>query len=147
MRIRAFSVLVILASTAILAPSVSAQRGGGGPSATCRAADSMAVVMVNAYKEIATSTDSIVVASRQRQQLPAVAASQVSYVTDNAICSKVEAPYSAALSGNGIVPSLQVHVIKVGTVYVVWDPVQVHGDYQAYMTISNKYKVLAKRSG
>lgn len=102
---------------------------------------------VTAYKNVVTSTDTGIVAVRQRQQLPAVAASQVTYVTDNAVCATVEQPYSAALAGNGITPSLQVYVIKIGTVYVVWDPVQRGGEFQTFMTVSSKYKILAKRSG
>jgi hypothetical protein len=59
----------------------------------------------------------------------------------------VEASYRAALSGNGITPSLQVHLITVDTVLAVWDPVQKTGEFLTIMTISNNYNVLAIRGG
>ena len=84
---------------------------------------------------------------RQRQQLPAVAASQVTYVTDDSICAKAEVAYTAGLAGIGLTPSLRVHVIRVGDVYVVWDPAQRMGEFGIFMTLSSDYKVLSKRGG
>jgi hypothetical protein len=140
-------ILVSAVSLAAISQPAFAQRGGGGPTATCRAPNPDTVLEVTSYQNVVTSTDTAAASFRQRQKLPVVAVSQVSYVTDDAICAKVEAPYSAALSGNGNTPSLQVHVIKVGDVYVVWDPVQRLGEFQIIMTVSKQYKVLAKRSG
>jgi hypothetical protein len=93
-----------------------------------------------------TSTDSVIVAARQRQGLPAVPTSQVSYVTDNSVCAKAEKTYTFNLTGTTATPSLQVYVIKVGNVSVVWDPVQVAGEFTTAMTVNSSYGFVAKYS-
>lgn len=134
-----------LAFTAGLAGVSHAQRGGT-PSATCRPSNQAVEFTLAALQRLVTSTDTVLVASRHRRQLPAVAASQVSYVTDDAICAKAEKPYTAAVPAKTppVTPSLQVYVFKVGNVYVIWDPVQTVGEFTNAMTLSNNFKVIAK---
>jgi hypothetical protein len=141
--------LLGLVLTVGVATDADAQRGGGGggtPSATCRPADDLVVDMLTAVRTMVTSTDSVIMAARQRQGLPAVPTSQVSYVTDNSVCAKAEKTYTSNLTGTTATPSLQVYVIKVGNVYVVWDPVQVAGEFTTAMTVNNSYKFVAKYS-
>lgn len=121
---------------------------GGTPSATCRPSSLLVELSVRGYQRLVTSTDTAAVASRHRRQLPAVPASLVSYVTDDAICAKAERAYTAAVGVRNppVTPSLQVYVIKVGDVYVVWDPVQTGGEFTTGMTLSSSFKVLARYS-
>ena len=129
---------------------VAAQRGGGGggggAGATCRPSDEQVSYALSALRKLVTSTDTAVVAARQRRGLPAVASSQVSYVLDNSVCSKAEKAYTPAVVGGSATPSLQVYVFKVGNVYQIWDPVQRAGEFTIAMTLSGSYKVLAKYS-
>lgn len=142
------TLISFVGSLAIIAAlaSVSQAQRGGSPSATCRPSNEVVELTLAALQRLVTSTDTALVASRHRRQLPTVSASQVSYVTDNSVCAKAEKPYTAAVGVQNppVAPSLQVYVFKVGSVYVIWDPVQTVGEFTNAMTLSNSFKVLAK---
>jgi hypothetical protein len=114
----------------------------------CRPADSTSAEVVGWVTGIVTGTDSVAVQQRQAMQLPSVSTSQISYVTDSRICSKMVAPYNANVgfqppaSGPGEAPSNQLHVVKVGTMYVVTDPALRAGAYHMFATIDKQYHVL-----
>jgi len=76
----------------------------------------------------APRTDSVSVSWRQLIKLPAVAASQVSAITNATTCSTARTKY-ALLSGIAPSNTLSVIVIKAGTNYLVLDPTQVTGEY------------------
>jgi hypothetical protein len=140
-------VLRSLILATLVSAQVLAQRdggGGGGPSATCRPVDDNVTYNLAALRSLVTSTDSVVVASRQAKGLPAVAPTQVTYVTDNSVCSKAEKTYTSAITGAAAVPSLQVYVFKVGNAYQVWDPVQRAGEFTIAMTLNNSFTFVAK---
>ena len=128
-----------------LSTNAAAQRGGGGgPSATCRSANEVVTYTLSALRNLVAATDSAAIKSRQLSGLPAVAPSQVSYVTDNSVCAKAEKAYTSAITTGAATPSLQVYVFKVGNVYQVWDPVQRAGEFTVAMTLNNSYKLVAK---
>lgn len=144
------TLLPLVGSLAVAAAlgCMSQLQRGGAPSATCRPSDLLVEYLLPAYQRFVTSTDTTAATSRHLRQLPAVSASQVIYVTDDAVCAQAEKAYTAALGVQNppVTPSLQVYVFKVGHVYVVWDPVQTIGHYATGMTLSNSFKVLAKYS-
>ena len=90
---------------------------------------------------------------RIAMQLPQVTADQISYVTDHRVCSKLVTPYNANVgfqapaTGPGETPSGQLHVVKVGTVYVVSDPSLRAGDFRLLATLDKHYKLLWKGLG
>lgn len=124
-----------------VSPAAHAQQSGG---ATCMPTDQFANLMVLHYRHLATSTDTSVAPTRKIMKLPIVSAASVSYVTDNSICAKAEAAYSAAAGGAPGSPSGRVHVFKVGNVYVVSDTARRTGEFDVRMTLSKSYKVLAR---
>jgi len=111
----------------------------------CLTADRLGAPLLDQMRYVASSTDAKMVTYRQYMKLPQTPTAQVQLVTDNRVCSKARDVYTAAIRGtDGVQPSGRVHVIKVGTVYVVSDPVQVMGEFPIRMTLSSNYKILAK---
>ena len=123
----------------------------GQSNSACRPADSTSAVMVQWVTAVVTGTDGASIRQRNQMKLPQVAANQVSYVTDNKICSKLVAPYNtrtAMQDASGAVPaSGKLYVIKVGTVYVACDPAKNAGEFFTYVTLDQKFRVLAASLG
>lgn len=117
----------------------------------CLPADSKSADMVTWLTNIVTGTDTASVQMRAQLKLPQVAASQVSYVTTNSVCSKVVSTYNAnsgvTQGGVPVSPSGKLYVVKVGTVYVANDPVKTWGEFSIYVTVDSKYKLLASSLG
>jgi hypothetical protein len=124
-----------------------------GQTSSCRPADDESSMVVAWVTAIVTGTDSASVQQRTAMQLPQVTANQISYVTDNRVCSKIVTPYNANVgfqaptTGPGETPSGQLHVVKVGTVYVVSDPALRAGDFRLLATLDRQYKLLWKGLG
>jgi len=113
----------------------------------CLGADSLGAPMLDQIRLVASSNDPNMVTYRQRMKLSQVPAAQVVFVTDTKVCTKARDVYTAAIRRtDGVQPSGRVYVIKVGTTYVVNDPVQVAGEFPIRMTLANNYKILAKYS-
>jgi hypothetical protein len=136
--------LIMLWLVAFSGDAAAQRGGGGGSSATCRPADEFVTYTLSALKNLVTATDSAAIKSRQLRGLPAVAPSQVSYITDNSVCAKAEKAYTSAITPAGATPSLQVYVFRVGNVYQIWDPVQRAGEFTIAMTLNNSYKLVSK---
>ena len=116
---------------------------------TCRAADSYSTSVINKIKNLVTSTHPNVVATGIALQLPVVATSKITLVTDSKVCTKALAAYNAVLGSRGTGPttSTQVAVVKVGTNrFVVADPSQTGGEWIYQMVMDNRY-ALSKVSG
>jgi hypothetical protein len=143
----------------VLATAVAIFAIGFGPSpavgqaSACRPADAVSDRIIRWVTHVVTGTDDASTQQRNQMALPQVSASQISYVTDKTVCSKVLSPYNAnstmqeAATGAPVLPSGQVYVVKVGTVYVVNDPVKTAGEFTIYVTLDAKYKVLATSLG
>ena len=123
----------------------------GQVNSACRPADATSTRMVQWLTAVVTGTDSTLVQLRTRMKLPQVAASQITYVTDNRICSKLVAPYNAETvmqdASGSVPPSGKLYVVKVGTVYVASDPIKTTGEYAQYVTLDGKFRVLAASLG
>jgi hypothetical protein len=84
-------------------------------------------------------------ATRERKKLPFTSASQVTYVTDNAVCGSAEQTYTANVVGpRPVTPSGTVYVFKIKDVYMVADTGQKAGEYVVTMTLSRQFKLLAR---
>jgi hypothetical protein len=114
----------------------------------CRPADATSARMLQWVKGIATGSGAQQAALRAEMKIPLVSATQVTYVTDKTVCSKAVSPYNSitgigdSTAGTAIAPSGELYVVKAGTVYVVWDPVKVAGEYALYVTLNSKFTVL-----
>jgi hypothetical protein len=111
----------------------------------CMPSDTFAVWMVANFQAVMTSTDTIKTQARVFMQLPVVAASQISYVTNDKTCNSAATAYNAALVGiSTIPPSGTVYVWQVRTDYVVMDTVQRVGEWRRAMTLDRHFSVLLK---
>ena len=139
-------------AVAIFALGFGSSRAAGQASA-CRPADPVSDRIIRWVTHIVTGTDAGSAQQRSQMALPQVGASQITYVTDNRVCSKALNPYNAnstmqdAATGAPVPPSGQIYVIQVGSVYVVTDPVKQAGEFRIYVTLDRKYSVLASSLG
>jgi hypothetical protein len=119
------TVLVAAGMLFVAAATRAVPAGAQSTTTACRPADSRSVHYLNAMRTLATNTDAEYVATRGRLRVPNVPATQVAYVTDEKVCNKAVQAFAAAAGtrSDGVVPSGQVYVVRVGTVYVVRDPV------------------------
>lgn len=113
--------------------------------AQCRAADAGSATLIRSLTRITTATDSVTVQSRRQLAIPAVPASQVTLVTTKTVCSKALQAYAPEVArSDGIVPSSAAYVVKVGTTYVVYDPVERAGEFGLNVVMTSQYQVLSR---
>lgn len=107
-------------------------------------ADAFAMAELRRTRYVASAPDTTFYSGvRETMKLPTTPAASVTYVTDNTVCSRAEASYSAAASTVGT-RSGWVRVIKVGNYYVVADTGRRAGEFTVTMTLSKSYRVLAQ---
>lgn len=83
---------------------------------SCAPADSQSTYYVELIQSIATATRSEDVVERTQLGIPAVAATQVTFVSDERTCGKALTAYNAALPATYTGPrATAVYVIKAGT--------------------------------
>jgi hypothetical protein len=107
-------------------------------------ADTVAAWILEGLQRIATEQSPEAAATRERRKLPLSSASQVTYVTDNAVCASAEQTYSANVTSPPSTPSGTVYVFKIKDVYMVADTARKAGEYLVTMTLSKQFKLLAK---
>ena len=133
-------------STTIISTAVglilTMARGATGQS--CRGADSTSTFILNATKNLVSSSIPQLVAERQTLRLPAVAPETVVLVADTTVCSQMATAYSGVLAASSGTPSGSVYVVQVGAVYVVRDPAIVAGEFAVEMVIDGQGHVLAR---
>jgi len=133
-------------SGALLALSLSALPATA--QTACRPADQRSARLVQWVKNIATGTSAQAFEQRAQTKIPAVSASQVTYVTSKTVCNKALTAYNAetvmqqTATGATVQPSGQLYVVQAGNVYVVWDPVKSAGSYAVYVVLDSRYRVL-----
>ena len=108
----------------------------GSAAAQCRT-DSTSAAVVSWAQYLATSVDSEAVASRSSLSIPAVAASQVTLVTNANTCSKVVSACAAAAGVSATGRSL--YVVQIGTVYVAKDPTLLLGEGWWYSMVFDRH--------
>ena len=116
---------------------------------TCRSATSAETLAMQDYMvRLVTGSDSVTVATRTAYQLPSLAASKVSVVTNTNTCKSAGVAYEKAINPSGTpAVSRSMVVIQIGTTrYGILDPNEKNGEYEINMIIDNKFVVLAKFS-
>jgi hypothetical protein len=69
------------------------------------------------------------------------AASQVLYVTNKTICSKLLPTYNAQSDRTPpITPSGSLYLVQVGSMYLAWDPVKTTEGRADFLVFDNKHK-------
>jgi len=145
MRHRMLTLAIGLVLAAGTPSKVAAQRGGGGPGAVCMPADTVASWILDGLRRIVIDPSAEAAATRELRKLPATTASQVTYVTDNAVCGSAEQAYTAnVVRSTPATPSGTVYVFKIKDVYMVADTAQKTGEYFITMTLNKQFKLLAR---
>lgn len=89
----------------------------------CRAADDSSYDMTEMIKTYALAVDSEWVAARDSMGIPGVAsAKDIQLITTEASCRAANAAYQAVAKGARQTLTGHVYVLRVGAVFVVWDP-------------------------
>jgi hypothetical protein len=92
------------------------------------------------------STDSSTMLALSRNGLSQVDSSTVVLVTDSTTCSNALKAYNTAL-GFGLLRSDAVHVIRVGSAYVVRDPVERAGEFAADVVLDSRFTIKSRLLG
>jgi hypothetical protein len=106
-------------------------------------ADTVSTWILQGLQRIAAEQSAEAAATRERRKLPLASASQVTYVSDNAVCASAEQTYTANVASPST-PSGTVYVFKIKDVYMVADTGQKAGEYLTTMTLSKQFKLLAR---
>lgn len=134
----------------ILTVAASSQRGNLTRFAfttQCRGPDALSAQLISYLQLLVTATDTGTITRRQTWGLPATSSSNVTLVTDSRTCAKAADAYSADEDTLNPVAGRQAYVIKVATVYVVWDPTVRAGEWGAYRTLDSRFNVIASIAG
>lgn len=134
---------IFLAAMLIAAPF----SWGKAQTYTCRSATAAATLAMQDYVvRLVTGTDSETVATRTRYQLPVVDSSKVSIVTTIKTCQSAGAAFEKAVNPPGTpAVSRSMVVIKVSNSrYVIVDPDERVGEYEANVVTDANFNVLAK---
>jgi hypothetical protein len=94
--------------------------------------------------QLATDADSAWVAKRDRYQVPAVAASEVEVITASSTCRDAKDAYKAEMGYNG---NRRVHVVRIGTRFLVMNPETTAGDYEQFIVFDDEWVALAVFAG
>lgn len=88
----------------------------------CQTGGNEGAALLNYGRELATNSDSIHVATRQRYHIPATDSSNVTLVTSDSVCALAGDAYNAHLSVARRTANRAVYVLRIGSVYIVTDP-------------------------
>lgn len=96
------------------------------------------------YTSLATRTDSMAQATRAALSIPEVPAEEVAAVTADSVCAMAAGALTALL-GPPAGGSRDVHVVRVGTVYVVWDPTARAGHFSEEVVFDRTFQNVLQR--
>jgi hypothetical protein len=113
----------------------------------CLGPDSNSAELIAYLQFLVTGSDTGTVAQRGMWGLPATSSGSVTLVTDSRTCAKAADAYSADITPASPMVGRNAYVIKVSTVYVVWDPNVKVGEWSAYRTMDSKFNVTARTAG
>jgi hypothetical protein len=100
--------------------------------------------MVHKWRLLMVTTDPYTRLALTRNGVSQVDSSTVVLVTDRTACSKAMKAYNNVLGAGARPPSGSVYVIKVGSAYIVRDPVQQGGEFNADVVLDSGFKVKAQ---
>lgn len=115
--------------------------------AQCRGLDSLGTQMVGNWRNLMVNPNPQVRAWLQQFGIAQVDSATVVLVSDKTACSKALKSYNASLGPGSQPPSGSVYVVKVGTMYVVRDPVQKGGGWYHDVVLDNRFFMAAKFMG
>jgi len=117
-----FSAAALLTLSAFGCAFMSSRNAHAQGSGRCRTGGDEAAALLTYGKELATNTDSMYVATRQRYHITATDSSNVALVTSDSVCALAGDAYNAHLSVAHQTASRAVYVVRIGSVYIVTDP-------------------------
>ncbi|MGE0354728.1 MAG: hypothetical protein AB7I33_15790 [Gemmatimonadales bacterium] len=100
--------------------------------------------MATYYTSLATRNDSAAQASRAALTIPEVPAEEVVPVTSDSVCATAAAALTALL-GPPASGSREVYVVRVGAVYVVWDPTLRAGHFDVSYVFDDRFQNVLSR--
>lgn len=110
----------------------------------CRPADANSAYFVSDLRDLTASARPEDVNQRRDLMIPVVDSSTVVLVTDNKVCEKALTTYNSTVVA-GQPQATHVYVVKVGTVYVAFDPDRPSAAAERYAVMkSNNYSLLAR---
>ena len=113
----------------------------------CRPADATSESMIGGLTNLMTDSYPQFTQVRDSLRLPLVSGSSIVLVTNDSICTQLAKVYGTAISEFGMTPSGKVYAVKVGSVYVVYDPAIHAGEYQVHMVITEQGVILSRSTG
>ena len=126
---------LLICVVAALAVAIPAQASD----AQCRAADSVGVQLIKNWRNLVVNPDSRVRLALSDLGITQVDSSTVVLVSERTSCTKAVKAYNATLSANSPAPSGSVYLLKVGSRYVVLDPVQKSSGWYHIVVLDNKF--------
>lgn len=129
--------ILALGMVGLLAPGAVADAETSG----CLPSDDEATSLLSYAVELATSSDPEIVATREDYGILAVPESDVELVTDGQTCKKAAREYKSAIGLSGQAPD--VHVVRIGTRYIVEDPNSFVGEYVIHVVFDQQFNQLA----
>jgi hypothetical protein len=130
----------LYALTAISAFALIAARGTthrAAQSTPCRGPDAFSTRAVADMKRLVTTTDPLMVSFRTTVGLPAVAADQVTLVSDSTVCRQVVSAYDSASQVPA--PTDGLYVLQVGGNYVAADPSAPAGEWVTWFRFDSTF--------
>lgn len=112
-----------------------------GEAGGCLPSDSLSTATLSYAVRLATDTGPKVVATRDRYGILPVPSSEVGLVTSSQICNKAGRAYKKAVGLTG--PAPDVHVIRIGTRYIVVEPNTTVGEFTVFVVFDESFKELA----
>lgn len=112
----------------------------------CAPPDSTSQYLISKLKRLMQATSGRVALDRALAGIPQVDTATIVLVTDRNTCAKAEHAYSNAVWGNPP-PSGKVHVVRVGSVYVVSDPQRRAGEFYVEVVMDAAFRVLSRNLG
>lgn len=116
------AVSTLLTSSALCLAFASGKEAHAQGPGRCQVAGDEAAALLSYGKALATDTDSVYVATRQRYHIPATDSLNVALVTSDSICALAGDAYNSHLSTAHQIANRPVYVVRIGNVYIVSDP-------------------------
>jgi hypothetical protein len=114
----------------------------------CRPADSETIRVVEQLRRDMNDPSSLGQQQRRLVQLPAGNDVAISLVTDEQACRKARAAYVSSTrsydreTGQWNTPATRVYVLRVDTLYYVWDPGTMMGEWQLVTTLDAHFNTV-----
>lgn len=122
-----------------------AGRPAAAQQSSCLPANDDSVLLLSYAEELATSSDPRFVATRDHYGILPVPASEVELVTSNQTCKTAAREYKNSVGLTGKAPS--VHVVRIGTRYIVMNPNTQIGEFTAHVVFDENFNELHKFAG